>query len=245
MKKISEIIKGKYLHILAVLLFFAITVVYFKPLLFNKILFQQDIVSGKNMTHEINEFRKTENAEPLWTNSMFSGMPTYQLSTVFPGNLIKFIDKVFTLSLPHPSGTIFVSFLCFFILLLCLEVKVPLAFFGAIAYGFSSYLYISLAAGHNSKVAALAYLPAIIGGVYLLLNNKRKTGFLLTMIFMALEFHANHLQITYYGFMFIGVIFILYLIRAVKEKKQDVLRMHYYFFLQEQASRFCQMQETF
>jgi hypothetical protein len=105
----------KYLpHLAAVALFAIITLVQFSPLLSNKVLEQGDIVRYKGMSQEMTDFRKAEHAEALWTNSMFGGMPAYQVSTIFTGNLLGHVDKVFHLFLPHPSGYIFLCFHRFF-----------------------------------------------------------------------------------------------------------------------------------
>lgn len=209
----------KYLpHLIAVVLFAIITLVQFSPLLSNKVLEQGDIVRYKGMSQEMTDFRKAEHSEALWTNSMFGGMPAYQVSTIHPGNWLGHIDKVFHLFLPHPSGYIFLCFIGFFILLLCLEISPWLAIVGALAYGFSSYFFIIIEAGHNSKANAIGYLAPLLGGIILLMRGKHWLGFALTTLFMALELNANHVQISYYGFMLFALVFLTYFIMAVKQK---------------------------
>ena len=122
----------KYIpHLTAMAIFIAITLIHFYPLLFGKSLAQPDIVAGISTAHEINEYRRTQNNEALWTNSLFSGMPAYQISTKYPGNWLSAIDDIFHLHLPAPSGYIFLGFLGFFILLLCLDVTPWVALVGA------------------------------------------------------------------------------------------------------------------
>lgn len=209
----------KYLpHLTAIVVFAIITLVQFSPLLSNKVLEQGDIVRYKGMSQEVTDFRKAEHTEPLWTNSMFGGMPAYQVSTLHPGNWLGHIDKVFHLFLPHPSGYIFLCFFGFFILLLCLEINPWLAIVGALAYGFSSYFFIIIEAGHNSKANAIGYLAPLLGGIILLMRGKHWLGFAVTALFMALELNANHVQISYYGFMLFGLVFLTYFIMAVKQK---------------------------
>jgi hypothetical protein len=209
----------KYLpHLAAVILFAVITLVQFSPLLSNKVLEQGDIVRYKGMSQEMTDFRKAEHAEALWTNSMFGGMPAYQVSTIFTGNLLGHVDKVFHLFLPHPSGYIFLCFIGFFILLLCLEINPWLAIVGALAYGFSSYFFIIIEAGHNSKANAIGYLAPLLGGIILLMRGKHWLGFAVTTLFMAMELNANHVQISYYGFMLFGLIFLTYFVMAFKAK---------------------------
>lgn len=209
----------KYLpHLAAVALFAIITLVQFSPLLSNKVLEQGDIVRYKGMSQEMSDFRNAEHSEALWTNSMFGGMPAYQVSTIYPGNWLGSVDKVFHLFLPHPSGYIFLCFIGFFILLLCLEVNPWLAIIGALAYGFSSYFFIIIEAGHNSKANAIGYLAPLLGGIILLMRGKHWLGFAVTTLFMAMELNANHVQISYYGFMLFGLVFLTYFIMAVKQK---------------------------
>ena len=209
----------KYIpHLIAIVIFAIVTLIQFSPLLSDKVLEQGDIVRHKGMSQEVVDFRKAEHAEPLWTNSMFGGMPTYQISTLYSGNWLSHIDQVFHLFLPHPSGYIFLCFLGFFILLMCLEINPWLAIIGALAYGFSSYFFIIIEAGHNSKANAIGYLAPLLGGIILLMKNKHWLGFGLSSLFMALELNANHVQISYYGFMLFGLVFLTYLLLAVKQK---------------------------
>jgi hypothetical protein len=209
----------KYLpHLAAIIIFAIITLIQFSPLLSGKALEQGDIIRHKGMSQEVQDFRKTEHAEPLWTNSMFGGMPAYQVSTLYPGNWLGAIDQVFHLFLPHPSGYIFLCFIGFFILLLCLEINPWLALVGALAYGFSSYFFIIIEAGHNSKANAIGYLAPVLGGIILLMRGKYWLGFAVTALFMALELNANHVQISYYGFMLFGIVFLSYFIMAFKQK---------------------------
>ncbi len=210
----------KYLpYAAAIVLFAVITLIYFKPLLSGKELRQDDISRHKAMSQEIVEYRTKHNAEPLWTNSMFSGMPAYQISTAYPGNWINHLDSAFKLYLPHPGGYMFLYFLGFFILLLCLRLNPWLATIGALAYGFSSYFLIIIEAGHNSKANALGYLPALVGGVILLFNGRRWLGLAITTLFTAMEVNANHVQISYYGYMLIGFIILGYAITSFRAKQ--------------------------
>lgn len=209
----------KYLpYILAIVIFATINIIQFSPMFSGKALVQGDIVRYKGMSQEATEFRNTFQEEPLWTNSMFGGMPAYQVSITYPNNLVNYVDKAFHFFLPHPSGYIFLYFVGFFILLLCLEINPWLAIVGSLAYGFSSYFFIILEAGHNSKANAIGYLAPLLGGVILLLKDKKWLGFAVTTLFMALELNANHVQISYYGFILIGIVFLVYFLYAFKNK---------------------------
>jgi hypothetical protein len=210
----------KYLpHLTAIVVFAIVTLIYFKPLLSGKELQQHDIAMHKGMSKEIVDYREKYNAEPLWTNSMFGGMPAYQVSTKYPGNWLGNIDSAMKLFLPHPGAYLFLYCLGFFILLLCFEVEPWLALLGGLAYGLSTYFLSIIGAGHNSKANALGYLPALIGGMVLIYRQKHWIGFSVTALFTALELNANHVQIAYYGYMTIGFLLAGYFIIAFKEKK--------------------------
>jgi len=206
-------------YVTALIVFIVITLIYFSPLLKGKSINQSDIIQFKGQSQELKEWRQAGKGEALWTNSTFGGMPAYQISTLYPGNWMPVLDKIVHLGLPHPSGYIFMGFMGFFILLLCLRVNPWLALAGAIAYGFSSYFFIILEVGHNSKSNALSYIAPILGGIVLLTRGKYWLGFAVTLLFMALELNANHVQITYYGFLVFGLVFLTYLVMAVKGKK--------------------------
>jgi hypothetical protein len=205
-------------YIAGLALFAILTLIFFRPLLSGKELKQGDIDRHKGMSKEIVDYREKHNDEPLWTNSMFGGMPAYQISTLYPGNWVSKLDAAFKLFLPHPSGYMFLYFLGFFILLLCLKVDPWLAVVGALAYGLSSYFLIIIEAGHNSKANALGYLPALIGGIVLLFNGRLWLGFATTALFTAMELNANHVQISYYGYILIGFLVLGYAITAFRSK---------------------------
>lgn len=206
-------------YITAIVLFFILSVIQFKPLYKGKMLSQYDIAQFKGMSKEIADFRQTEHAEPLWTNAMFGGMPSFQISTIYSGNFMSFFDRLFHAFLPGVSGFMFMYFLGFFILLLSLRINPWLALAGSFAFGFSSYFYIIIEVGHNSKANAIGYLAPAIAGVILLMQGRYWIGFAVTALFMALELNANHVQITYYGLLLVGLIVTSYFVKAFKEKQ--------------------------
>jgi len=218
-------------HAAAVVIFAIITLIYFKPLLGGKELRQDDISRHKGMSKEIADYRNVNHSEPLWTNSMFGGMPAYQISTLYPGNWIGKLDNAFKLFIPLPAGYLFLYCLGFFILLLCFEVNPWLSLIGGTAYGLSSYFLIILEAGHNSKANALGYLPALIGGVVLLFRGKHWLGLALTTLFTAMELNCNHVQISYYGYILLAFIIAGYFIQAVKQKQFGNFFKAFAFFL--------------
>ncbi|HPG34182.1 MAG TPA: hypothetical protein PLM34_10015, partial [Lentimicrobium sp.] len=185
-------------HLTAIAVFLIIIFSYFSPLLEGKKLRQSDITQWKGMSKEIVDYRAKTGQEPLWTNSMFGGMPAYQISVEYSGNLMRYIDKVMTLGLPHPAGLVFLYFIGFFILLMVLKVDPWLAIAGSLAFAFSSYFFIILEAGHNSKAHAIGYMAPVLAGIILTYRGRLMAGSLLTALFLSLELRANHMQITYY-----------------------------------------------
>ncbi len=211
-----------YPHALAIFSFIIISLIYFYPVLEGKKIAQSDIAQYTGMAKEQNDFRKTENAEPYWTNSAFGGMPTYQLGANYPHEYISSIDKMLRF-LPRPADYLFLYFLGFYILLLVLKTDPLKAFFGALAFGFSTYLIIILGVGHNSKAHAIAYMPMVLAGIILVFQKRFILGGLLTMFAVAFEINANHLQMTYYLFFLILPIVVFYCIKFIKNNEQKEL----------------------
>ena len=187
-----------------------------------KQIFQSDIVQYTGMAKEQNDFRKTEHIEPYWTNSAFGGMPTYQLGAKYPHDYIGMMDDALRF-LPRPADYLFLYFLGFYGLLLVLKIDPLKAFFGALAFGFSTYLIIILGVGHNAKAHAIAYMPMVIAGVLLVFQRKYITGGLLTMLAAALEINANHFQMTYYLLIFLLILSGYFSYQAVKVKEYKAL----------------------
>lgn len=189
--------KNYYPHLLAILGFVCVAVLYFYPVVQGKALYQSDIAQYTGMAKEQNDFRIHEKAEPFWTNSAFGGMPTYQLGAKYPHNYIKKLDETIRF-LPRPADYLFLYFIGFYVLLLVLKIDPLKAFFGALAFGFSTYLIIILGVGHNAKAHAIGYMPMVLAGIILVFQKRFVIGGLLTMFAIALEINANHFQMTYY-----------------------------------------------
>jgi len=203
----------------AILIFLIITLAYFSPLLEGKRIVQGDIIQFSGMSKEIVDFRTKTGHEPLWTNSMFGGMPAYQISTKYTSNLIGYLDTIFTLGLPHPANLVFLYFLGFFILLLVMRVNPWLAITGAIGFALSSYFFIIIDAGHNSKAHAIGYMAPVLAGIILAVRGKYLWGGIITAIFLSLEIKANHPQITYYLGLIILIMGIAELIDSIRFKR--------------------------
>lgn len=203
----------------AILAFAAITLIYFNPVLQGKRVKQHDIEMHKGMAEEIVEYKNATGEQTLWTNSPFGGMPTWNIQVKTEGNLTNPIYRCLTLGFPHPLGSMFICMLGFFVLLLVLDCGFWISFIGAIAYGFTSYLFIVIGAGHNAKALAMAYMPAVIAGVLLTYKGKYLWGCVLTAFALAFEVRTGHLQITYYLALIVVILVIAELISDIKNKK--------------------------
>ena len=203
----------------AILAFAAITLIYFNPVLQGKRVKQHDIEMHKGMAEEIVEYKNATGEQTLWTNSPFGGMPTWNIQVKTEGNLTNPIYRCLTLGFPHPLGSMFICMLGFFVLLLVLDCGFWISFIGAIAYGFTSYLFIVIGAGHNAKALAMAYMPAVIAGVLLTYKGKYLWGSVLTAFALAFEVRTGHLQITYYLALIVVILVIAELISDIKNKK--------------------------
>lgn len=204
-------------HVLVIIGFIIVALAYFSPVLSGKEIFQSDIVQYTGMSKEQVEFRETYNEESYWNNSAFGGMPTYQLGAKYPYNYIKALDSVIRF-LPRPADYLFIYFIGFYILLCSFRIKPLQAFFGALAFGFSTYLIVIIGAGHNAKAHAIAYMPMVLAGVFLVFRKKYLTGFILTTIAAALEISTNHFQMTYYLLLLLLIVAIYYTVIYIKQK---------------------------
>ncbi|QNE41587.1 YfhO family protein [Hymenobacter sp. NBH84] len=207
-------------HLLAVVFFLALVAVYFAPILFEgKSLAQHDIVQFQGGAHEAAQYREVAGKEALWTNSMFSGMPTYLISTRFPGDLSIYLHQLFTLGLPAVVANLFLTLLCGYVLFVVLGVRPLVATVGAIALGFTSYNLIILAAGHNTKSLSLAYAPLVLAGLLVAFRRNKWLGAGLFALGLTMNVRSNHLQITYYLLLLVLVFGIVELVAAVKENR--------------------------
>jgi len=204
-------------HVLAVLFFVGLACVYFSPIVFEgKTLAQHDITQFQGGAHEAQEYAKAMGREALWTNSMFSGMPTYLISLHFPGDWSGYLQTALTLGLPAVVANLFLALLCGYILLVALGVRPLVAVAGAVALGFSSYNLAILAAGHNTKSLALAYAPLVLGGLLVTYRRDKWLGAALFAVGLTLNVHVNHLQITYYLLLLVALFGIIELVAAVR-----------------------------
>ena len=203
---------------LCIVAFALITLIYFSPIMQGKRIKQHDIEMFRGMSQEIVDFKAKTGEQSPWTNSMFGGMPAWNIGVPQNSNLMTYVGRVLAAGFPHPIGAVFISMLGFFILLLVLDCKIWISFIGALAYGFTSYMFIVIGAGHNSKAVAMAYMAPVIAGILLTYKGKYLWGAVLTAIALALEIRAGHLQITYYLLLIVVCIIIAEIVEMIKEK---------------------------
>ncbi len=214
----KSIIKKFIPHIISIVLFIIISLIYFYPAAEGKVLQQSDIQNFKGMSEEIKDYRDKTGEEALWTNSMFGGMPAFQISVVYSNNLISKVDDVLQLGIPRPANLMFLSLIGFYFLLVVMGANVYLSFLGAVAFSLSSYFFIIIDAGHMSKAHTIAYMAPVVAGILLTYKGKLIPGGIITAIAMALQINANHFQITYYLFLTLLIYALILFFISIKEK---------------------------
>lgn len=211
--------------ITALVIFITLTFGYFTPLLKGKVIEQSDMVQNKGMSKEIVDHREKFNEEPLWTNSMFGGMPSFQIAIRYPSNLVTHVRNGLMLGFPTPANMVFSYMLGFFILLLVLKVDKWLSIVGAIGFGFSAFFFLIIDAGHNTQALAIAYMAPVFAGVILVCRGKYLLGGALTALFFSLELVCNHPQIAYYLALFCAIyVGFEWFARAKKKEFKDILK---------------------
>jgi hypothetical protein len=208
-----KVSKEVFIHLGIIVLLAVIAFIYCKPVLENKKLIQHDVIQATGAAQEVENYYKKTGSYPLWTNSMFGGMPAYTIKGKFPNSWTSKIASTVSYLLPDPVNYIFLLLGCFYIAMIALGNKPLISLLGAMAFGFSSYSIISLEAGHASKVLAVAYAAPLAAGVVLLYRGELWKGLLLTSVFMMFELYSNHIQITYY----LAIALALYVIWAFVE----------------------------
>lgn len=217
---LKSFFKKNWIHFLAPILFFVATLAYFQPQFNGYALDQHDIKQYRGMSNETVHFRNLTGEEPLWTNAMFGGMPTYQITVDNHGNWIKKSSQALRLWISSPAGYFFAYLIGFYIMLMCMKINPYIAIFGSFAFAFSTYFIVILQAGHNTKAYAIGLMAPVIGAFYMAYRHNLKWGLLLSALFMGMQIASNHFQITYYlGILLLGL-GIVELIRSFKLKKQ-------------------------
>ena len=195
--------------LIAILAFIILSFAYFFPAdIEGRILFQHDTAAGVGAGQESKEYLERTGERTRWTNSIFGGMPTYQMSPSYDSTTsLKGVEKVYRLFLPDYVVLTFIMMLGFYILLRAFGISAWLAGLGGVIWAFSSYFFILIPAGHIWKFVTLAYIPPTIAGVVLAYRKKYLLGGIVTALFIALQIQSNHIQMSYY-FMFVILFFV-------------------------------------
>lgn len=199
--------------LIAILAFVLLSFAYFFPAdIENRILFQHDTAAGAGAGQEVKEYYEQTGERSRWTNSLFGGMPMYQIAPSYDSTKsLQWVQKAYQLFLPDYVCLTFMLMLGFYILLRVFGIPVWLAGLGGIMWAFSSYFFILISAGHIWKFITLAYVPPTIAGIVLAYRGKLLWGGILTALFVALQITSNHVQMSYYFFFvilfFVGAYF--------------------------------------
>jgi len=205
-------------HFVAIGIMVIVTLIYFKLQFEGYGLKQHDIEQFSGASHEIEDFRQQTGEETMWTNSMFGGMPSVQISLLYTGNYIKDVYVGFATLFPFPAGIVLLYMLGFYIFALCVRINPWVGLLGAIAFGFSSYDMIIIQAGHNTKALAVAFMAPVVGAFIMSYQRNLRWGLVLSTIFMIFELSMNHLQVTYYLGILLLAIGVVFLVDAVIKK---------------------------
>jgi len=212
--------KRNSVHFIIVAILIVISFAYvFTPIMQGKSLSQSDVIQAQGSQKEIMDVRAKTGHAPLWTNSMFGGMPTYQIWTSFPNSIATYVVEGMKTVFPNPVDTILLCLLGAYILFCVLKLNPLLALAGAIAFTFSSYNFILIDAGHANQMYAIAFFAPIVAGVILTFRGKYLLGGSLTAFALAMEIRSNHIQMTYYLLIALLVLVIVELYNAIKTKQ--------------------------
>ena len=209
-------------HLIAVAVFLIVAVIYCKPALEGKVVAQHDIQGWKGMAQQSFEFKEKYGHFPLWTNSMFSGMPAYQIAMDGKTNIsVHYVQSIITLGLPKPISFFFLACIGFYFLCVVARANPWAGILGGLAYAYSTFDPIIVAVGHDTQMLSLGYAPIVLAGILLLFQKKYWAGFALTALFSALLIMQNHVQIVYYTLLMAAIMAVAFFIKSYKEKQMN------------------------
>lgn len=206
-------------HVIAIGIFLIVSVIYCLPALQGMVIQQHDIEGWRGMAQQSFEYKEKYGHFPLWTNSVFSGMPTFQIINESRHEIhLGWLHHVITLFLPAPASLFFLACIGMYILAVTLKIRSWIGTLISLAYAYSTYSIILVVVGHTTKFSSMGYAPALIAGILLLMRGRYYLGFVVTLIFNTLLFFQNHVQIAYYTYLIIGCLAVAFLIKEIKEK---------------------------
>jgi len=205
-------------HIIAIVVFLIVSIIFCKPVLEGNVLNQHDNVGWKGMAQNSFEYKDKNGHFPLWNPNLFSGMPNYQVAmegkTVLPD-----LTKIFSFGLPKPINFFFLACLCFYILCLTLRIRPVIGILSGLGFAFASYNPVIVAAGHDTQMLATAFIPLLIAGLISIFEKKYWLGLALTTYATYQQIGVNHLQVTYYTFLIAIAVTLCYVYVWVKNKE--------------------------
>lgn len=214
----SPLLKKAIPHLIAIVLFLIISVLFCKPALEGNVLNQSDISGWKGMAQNSFEYKEVHGHFPLWNPNLFSGMPNYQIA-MDGKSILPNLNVIFTLGLPKPINFFFLACISFYILCLVLGANTVVAIMGSLAFAFSTYNPIIISVGHETKMFAIAYMPALMAGLLLTYEKKYWIGLALTTVATYMEIAVNHPQINFYFFLVAIAVTIAYAITWIRKKE--------------------------
>ncbi len=213
----NGLLKKSVPHIIAILLFLVISVIFCKPVLEGNVLNQHDTIGWRGAAENAFQYKEKNGHFPLWNPNLFSGMPNYQIA-MHGKSILPDVTKIFTLGLPKPINFFFLACVCFYILCLSLRLKPLVGMIAAIGYAFSTYNAVVINAGHDTQMLATAYMPLLIAGLVSTYKKNYWLGLALTSFAAYIQVASNHLQISYYTFLIAAIITVAYAIDWIRKK---------------------------
>lgn len=214
----NELLKKVLPHVIAILIFLVVALLFCKPALEGNVLGQDDIVGWKGIAQNAFDYKALHGEFPLWNPNVFSGMPNY-LIVMNGKSILPDMNAIFSLGLPQPINFFIIACICFYILCLSLGTKPIIGIFGALAFAFSTYNPVIIATGHITKMFAICYMPLLLAGLILTYEKKYWIGLAVTTLGTYMLIGANHPQISYYFFLIAVAVTIAYLVTWIQGKE--------------------------
>lgn len=203
-------------HLIAIVIFLIVALLYCRPALEGKVVTQHDVTHWQGSIKQSEVYNETHGNYPLWTNALFSGMPTFQIGGLEGNYLGAYVHTILTVGLPKPIQFFFLASICFYFLCMMLRCRPWVGVLGALGFAYATYNPVIIATGHDTKMWAMAYMPALLGSVILIYERRYWLGLALTAIFTSTLIAMNHPQIAYYLFLVIAVMSIFYIARWIR-----------------------------
>jgi hypothetical protein len=213
----NDLVKKILPHLLAIIIFLIVSVLFCRPTLEGNVLEQHDIVGWKGMAQNAFDYKEKNGRFPLWNTNVFSGMPNYMIA-MDGKSVLPDLTKILSLGLPQPISFFFLACICFYILCMALRARPVVGIFGAIAFAFATYNPIIIAAGHVTKMHAIAYMPLLLAGMILVFEKRYWLGLAVTTLGAYMQIGANHPQISFYLIIVAAAITIGYLVHWIRHK---------------------------